>query len=689
MTKAEKSTGAALACMAVFVFAVFISTTAPTVFLGDSGEITSAAYTLGIGHPPGYPLYAMMSKIAMFLPAGDMAFRVNLQSIFLAVAFFISFFFTALYLLTVLFREKRTLPLELTALLFACIYEFSYIFWFQTGSAKGGIYVMAQLFELLAIFTCARFAFEKKIRDFYMSAYLAGFLPVVHPSTGLAAVFIIGALAVNIGRDEREHIRNGLGFFFLALLTPYLYLFIRAKASPEVHWGDISTFGQVMNHIIRKVYMYVPRGPFTVKVALFKLRNYFGQFLYCYWTGIIFTAAGLVFLFMRHRKVFYWLAAFLVLNLSALVYFTGHSFAPFNVYMNSNFYLILDVAAILAAAAGFYWLLEKFTAGSKKARVPAVALCFVLPALAFFYNYGVNNQSKKFLAYDNANNDLRTLKDGDILFAEEDFQVFNLLYLQCVKHMYTGIKIYDRSANFFDTTVFKEFRDAGMDSRLRVSARGQQELDFMMTQVTQRLERAAEFKTCLLNPGRVYYTTLASFPNAKLVTIPYGILFKMVPESEQGRDYMPLMLLYTIRDYFEDRELDLYYRDVLARYFVQYARYEARKKDMQFFDFFRLWSENLASDSGSVLNLISSIYYQDLKDTPGAIKYMERIMSLNPYDYGALDVLIKFCLEADRQKAMNWFMYYYTIAPNKPMANDILVQIEKLREEGINKNGEK
>jgi hypothetical protein len=681
MTTLDKYMKIFLACLGVFVFGVFISTAAPTLFLGDSGEIISAAYTLGIGHPPGYPLYMLMSKIFTFLPVGDTAFRVNLLAVSLAVLFFISFYYAAAYILMALFGQKKSLPLELTAVLFACIYEFSYIFWFQTGNAKGGIYIMAQLFELMAIFSCVKFVFEKQQRHFYLTAYLAGFLPSIHHSTVLAAFFIIAALGLSMMKLEKRQMVNGACFFLLALFTPYIYLFIRAKASPAVHWGDISTFGQVMNHIIRKVYFTLPRGPFTAEVAFFKLRNYMGQFIYCYRVGIIFEAAGLVFLFIKHRNIFYWLSAFLILNLSALIYFTGHSFAPFNAYMNSNFYLILDVAAILAAAAGFYWLLEKLTVKIKKVRALVVVLCFLLPVTAFISNYGVNNQSRKFLAYDNANNDMRTLKDGDVLFAEEDFQVFNLLYFQYVKHMYPGIRVYDRSANFFDTSVFKEFREAGMDSRLSVKARTQEELDFMRAQVTQRLERTAEYKTYTQNPGRVYYTTLAGFSALKLETIPYGILFKMVPGNEKKRDYMPLMLLYTMRDYFNNRLLDLYYRDVLARYLVQYARYEAGMKNMDFFNFFRSWSENLAPDSGSVLNLISSIYYKELHDTPTAIRYMEKIMSLNPYDYGALDVLIKFCLEADRERAMNWFLYYYRIAPNKPMANDILVQIEKLREE--------
>jgi tetratricopeptide (TPR) repeat protein len=670
-----------LTAFALLLSATFISTAAPTVFLGDSGEIISAAYTLGIGHPPGYPLYMLFSKIFTFIPAGDIAFRANLLSVFFAVLVFFAFYFTASYALKVVFKEEKSTPLNLTALLFSCIYCFSYIFWFQTGNAKGGIYIMAQLFTLLSIMACMKFVFEKKPRYFYMSAYLAGFLPVIHHSASLVTVFVLAALVLNIKNVKPGQAAVGSGFFILSLLTPYLFLFIRAKASPVVHWGGIETFTQVIDHIIRKVYFTLPRGPFTPQVLAFKLKKYLGQFLYCYRPGIIFAFAGLVFLYIRNKKLFFSTASFLILNLSAVVFLTGRSFAPFSVYMNTNFYLINDIAAILTAVAGFYGLLGLVKGKLKKYASFVVAACFIFPVSSYVTNYGVNNQSAKFLAYDNAVNDLKTLKDGDMLFAEEDFQVFNLMYLRYVKHMYPKINIYDRSANFFDTSLFEPFKKAGLDTRLKIKAENREESDFLMMQATLRLERAAEYKAAMDYPGKVYYTTPEEFPHAGIKTVPYGILFKMGPVEKKPADYMGLMQLYSIRDYYNTRVLDLYHRDVAARYFVQMARYEAMKKNMELFKVFRDWSENLAADSGSVMNQLAVIYYYDLDDMPSAISYMEKVMKLNPYDYGALDVLVKFCLMSDRPRAAQWLDYYYTIAPNKKMQNEILVQLEKLRDE--------
>ncbi|MBN1383999.1 MAG: DUF2723 domain-containing protein, partial [Elusimicrobia bacterium] len=64
-------------------FAVYLATLCPTVYVGDSGEFATAAYTLGITHPPGYPLYVILGKIfTIIIPFGNIAYRVNLMSAF-------------------------------------------------------------------------------------------------------------------------------------------------------------------------------------------------------------------------------------------------------------------------------------------------------------------------------------------------------------------------------------------------------------------------------------------------------------------------------------------------------------------------------------------------------------------------------------------------------------------------------
>ena len=47
----------------------------------DSGELSAAGYQLGVSHPPGQPLHAMLIKATTLLPLGSIGFRANLLSV--------------------------------------------------------------------------------------------------------------------------------------------------------------------------------------------------------------------------------------------------------------------------------------------------------------------------------------------------------------------------------------------------------------------------------------------------------------------------------------------------------------------------------------------------------------------------------------------------------------------------------
>lgn len=61
--------------------ALYIRTLATTLLLGDSAEYQTLAYTLGLAHPTGYPIYLLLGKlVTLLVPLRDIAYRVNLES---------------------------------------------------------------------------------------------------------------------------------------------------------------------------------------------------------------------------------------------------------------------------------------------------------------------------------------------------------------------------------------------------------------------------------------------------------------------------------------------------------------------------------------------------------------------------------------------------------------------------------
>ena len=68
--------------LAAFIYLLFGLN--PSFYADDSPETITAAATLGVPHPPGYPLLTLMGRLASLLPLGGIPLRVNLLSAFLA-----------------------------------------------------------------------------------------------------------------------------------------------------------------------------------------------------------------------------------------------------------------------------------------------------------------------------------------------------------------------------------------------------------------------------------------------------------------------------------------------------------------------------------------------------------------------------------------------------------------------------
>src|SRR5579859_5841382 len=75
---------ARLAFLFLIPFWVYFSTESPTIYSEDSPEIITAGFTLGIAHPPSYPLHTLAMHFAFYAPVGNLAFRGNLFSAVLA-----------------------------------------------------------------------------------------------------------------------------------------------------------------------------------------------------------------------------------------------------------------------------------------------------------------------------------------------------------------------------------------------------------------------------------------------------------------------------------------------------------------------------------------------------------------------------------------------------------------------------
>src|SRR5713226_6224023 len=60
---------------------LYFLTAARDIVVGDTPELITAAVTLGVPHPPGYPLFTMLGHLFSLMPVGPIPFRVNLLAV--------------------------------------------------------------------------------------------------------------------------------------------------------------------------------------------------------------------------------------------------------------------------------------------------------------------------------------------------------------------------------------------------------------------------------------------------------------------------------------------------------------------------------------------------------------------------------------------------------------------------------
>ena len=142
---------------------VYLMTTEPTASLWDCSEFIATSYKLEVGHPPGAPLFMMISRFfTLFAPdTSHVAFMVNVMSC-LASAFTILFlFWTITHLARKCFAkaEDELSRGQLWAVMGAGLigslaYMFTDTFWFS--AVEGEVYALSSFFTAVVFWAMLR-----------------------------------------------------------------------------------------------------------------------------------------------------------------------------------------------------------------------------------------------------------------------------------------------------------------------------------------------------------------------------------------------------------------------------------------------------------------------------------------------------------------------------------------------------
>lgn len=501
--------GAVTALVALAVYLPMLNT---TVTGEDSGDFITAAYTLGIPHPPGYPLWCMLAKLFTLIPVSTIAWRVSAMSAFWGAA-------TAGIVSLIIIRLTRN---RLAALAGGLAVAFSFELWEQSTIAE--VYSLNAFFVVSSVLILIVWQENRHPKLLYAFAALYGLGVSNHPTMALLGP-VFALFILSLDRQPWLRWRLYVSLPMVALLfwgLVHIYLPVRAATGPYLNWGDPVTWDRFWDLVLRRQYDYP--GVSDTPRSFQRIAQEFGVLLPMYKTQYTVWLAALPLLGLYplwksdRRRCLFIVGIFLYLNVA------------FGVYLNSNvdddalwiistFFIPAHVMAGIVMGVALDWL-----ARIKPAQLAAAVWCLyvAVPIVPLITNYKANDRSQDYYAYDYGMNILNTMDENAIFFATTDEATFPVMYLQAVERLRPDVTFANKTG-FPDESLYS---DMPIEIRNSFSTPPTDEQIFFITDwVIAHTERPIYCNTMM---------TIEGLPGAKMV--PEGLLYRLRRPDEPARE---------------------------------------------------------------------------------------------------------------------------------------------------------
>jgi tetratricopeptide (TPR) repeat protein len=452
--------------VSLIAFAVYLRTLCPTVTFIDSGELCAVAYTLGIAHPTGYPLFTLLGWVFVHLPLGlRPVYQLNLMAALLCAVAVFAFFHFLVFILdqfdpskinrgekSAVKRASKSDAREGTsgtkyfaAAVGAFILAFSETFWAQAVSIE--VYSLHTLFlsAVLLLFTKAMQAQIDLARDgmsgsrtagwWFAFAFVLGLSFTNHMTTIMLAPGFL-YLYFTVHGFCRPAWRNILmaAIPFMLGLSLYIYLPLRASHSPMLNWGDPSTVGRLLSHLRGKQYSV---WLFSSLDTAWNQLKYFvsdlpTEFIY---GPLLLMLVGLVRLYRVNRILF----VFIVVLFASCVFYAIN----YEIHDIDSYFLLAYFMAAVWSAFGARSLLENLK-DPVRLRVGA-AVCGAIALMPLVGNFTANDQSEDFAVEDYTVNMFNSFESNALVLSYQwDYWVSASYYYQLVEGYRPDVAVIDK-----------------------------------------------------------------------------------------------------------------------------------------------------------------------------------------------------------------------------------------------------
>ncbi len=442
----------------IIIFGVYLLTLPRTLALEDDGLFLMSSYYFGIAHPPGYPLYTLLSGLFGQLPVGSFPSRIHAFS-GLAAAF--------ACVLLYLFSRSLKLP-PLAAMAVALCYAFSRNFWAQAIIAE--VYTLnaclVLLLFLIAILIRQPFHAddnsEKETPAFLVYLFaltlglsLAAHIPLVVLSVPSLAILLWPARRVFI-----QHLGKCIAFGLVGLV-PYVWMIWRSNTDVPINfYGSISSWSDFIYIFSREGYVQVDISQTAGLADKLAYMNYMLEQIVAQFSlvGLAVASLGFVVQWWRWPRAVCVSLTLLFLFHSVfflLVIFFDYDYlsrAVFSVYPMLA-YAVMAIWLGLALYFAVDWLLIKLRCVHFQKPVLFI-ISVSLAVIVLMHNWNINNRQSYTWADDYARAVLNNLPQDAELFVSGDIHTFTLGYMHHVEGIRPDIDLYNFQGLIFSNRLF-------------------------------------------------------------------------------------------------------------------------------------------------------------------------------------------------------------------------------------------
>jgi len=452
--------------VSLFVFIIYIITSAPSVVQIDSGELAAVQATLGIAHPTGYPLFTIVGYLFSLIPLPfTKIFQLNILAAIYCAAAIGVFSYTIKFCLDNLssFKNKSAVQKEsskkdkkkskekvekteklaeipenlklLAAVFGGLILAFSRTFWFQSTSVE--VYSLHLLLITLIIFFLLKAYVSSLANDRLINWLVFSFFLALGFTNHMTTLLILPGTAYlyfsryKFNSASFKKLAIMILFFLPVLILIYSYLPIRASQNPLLNWGNPIDWERIYRHISGKQYQV---WLFTSFDSAGKQLNHFFNILpEEFYVGLLLALIGLSVLIFKAKKLF----LFIFITFAFTVLYSIN----YDIYDIDSYFLLAFIMLSFLAAFGVLKILEMKTLPKNYAMI----IISVLVAVQFYFNFLHVNQSGIYTFEDYTKASLNGVPENSIIFSYQwDYFVSAANYYQYVDDYRKDVTVIDK-----------------------------------------------------------------------------------------------------------------------------------------------------------------------------------------------------------------------------------------------------